>query len=712
MPTISGLFTLPGDNSPLTGTWSARIATADETGIVSDTDGSLRGGVETATDLGDGATMTLPAGWYDFTWESLVKVRGQRVQFGPVRFNLSNNTTWGVIRDAAPGLGPLQVTQFEQLSALLGAKVNVTDLVNTVAIPRGIELFVDAVNGNDSNNGSTWATAFKTVAAAIAVIPAQGATITLSLDDHNFPVSVAWPRDRLGTIRGAAPVRARQQADGSFRQARLTSTATTKPSSFINVPAGSSNAYGFNVESVYIDGDALATNGAAFELHAVNRAVFSDIAGRTVSKIGDVLLVKSDAAGGDDGSWLTFRDTSLNGIALLDAANSNYLSVDSSNSIMGLTAPTGRPTRPAIKVNVGSQPQLDVHIEGWVTGIQLTNVRGALCRPASEWTNTLVELQSCYDSIVIANSSAGAGASEVLDNNGTNNTVIGALHRKTSGTKQAVSISSYGTTPTQLSAGSASPIFGAHPTRPNPGIELMPDAMDVVSAGGITAEYWNGATWVAWTGITQDVLAIANDQAVTIDATHARCRFRSTGLFNQGQGLGYVRLQQFVGTDSTVTMRILKSDSSVWQEYACTLTEIAQKRGALASFYEGTVGDKFEVELNLGLTGGQTAALRRIALFAADTHPNLRGKNLRASNPPEGSVPGFIGDTYECTDYRAAFAGWYVKTTDGGNTGWRRAALLPTSLPSLGAAATDAATTQALANNIRTALINAGWATA
>ncbi len=155
MPTITGLFTLPGDNSPLTGTWSARIATADETGIVSDTDGSLRGGVETATDLGDGATMTLPVGWYDFTWESLVKVNGQRVHFGPVRFNLSTNTTWGAIRDAAPGTGPITPTQFEQLSALIGGQASasrVTKLETTSATVEDLVgqsgIFTQSVTGS------------------------------------------------------------------------------------------------------------------------------------------------------------------------------------------------------------------------------------------------------------------------------------------------------------------------------------------------------------------------------------------------------------------------------------------------------------------------------------------------------------------------------------------------------------------------------------
>ena len=123
MPTITGPFLLPGKSTPLRGVWSAVAVAADGSGIVADDDGALRGGVEEATDDGDGAgaTMVLPVpGWYDFSWRSLDRSGGREIRTSTMRFNLTADTTWAAIRKAQPGPGPITPTQYQQLLELIG----------------------------------------------------------------------------------------------------------------------------------------------------------------------------------------------------------------------------------------------------------------------------------------------------------------------------------------------------------------------------------------------------------------------------------------------------------------------------------------------------------------------------------------------------------------------------------------------------------------
>lgn len=88
---------LPGGTVPLTGTWHARIRST--TGATKDADGTIRAGEDAATDIGDGVSMTLPAGAYDFMFRSNLKVGPDNghVTLGWFPWNLTADATWGDI---------------------------------------------------------------------------------------------------------------------------------------------------------------------------------------------------------------------------------------------------------------------------------------------------------------------------------------------------------------------------------------------------------------------------------------------------------------------------------------------------------------------------------------------------------------------------------------------------------------------------------------
>lgn len=95
MPTISGQIKLPGAETPLTGTWWARIHS--DVNATIDGDGTIRAGIEPATDVGEGAEMTLPAGLYDFMFVSDAKnpATKRTDTFGWYTFEVTAAATWG-----------------------------------------------------------------------------------------------------------------------------------------------------------------------------------------------------------------------------------------------------------------------------------------------------------------------------------------------------------------------------------------------------------------------------------------------------------------------------------------------------------------------------------------------------------------------------------------------------------------------------------------
>lgn len=541
-------------------------------------------------------------------------------------------------------------------------------------------LHVDPANGADRYDGGSWKRAKATIQAAVDAAPV-GAEIILAPGAHTVGAGVVCPDNRRNlTIRGASPLAGRQHADDSYGQTHLTSglTGTDRPTALIRVGSDkSTNTYGWTFKNMYFDADTIAPGGAFLETHAVNRASLEGIAGRTLAGDEEATryVLRSDAGGGDDGSWWRFHGISTMGVGLAVMRNSNYLTVDAV-SIMGHT---GVPlaTGPALVLDVASQPNLSgLHLEGWAVGVHATGVRGLLgIGIASEWVGVLVHMVGCWDSVVAANSAAGAGPSEVIDEAGRNNMVIGAPHRKVN-TTQAHTVSSYGTTATQLSAGSASPIYGAHPNRPVTGVEILPvGSIDVAGSAPITAEYHDGGRWVPWR-VDTGALSATNTQGITVDAAHARVRFRSGNLYGHGQGLAYLRATQHQGEASTVTFRLLDDAGMPVHEYTTVLNEPAQKRGALASFPEGYNHNVFEVEVRFGLTGGQTATVSRVHLYATDSHDLVRGRASRGPVAPEGVIRGAASDIYHCTGRHGEDPdiGLWVHTGPSGVTGWRKLA--------------------------------------
>jgi hypothetical protein len=681
------------------------VAVLDANGYVS------LNGVQSVTVLATNSTYYNPNGWtYRVSFDNLA-ANGRRVTFDPYNIEvpvgstvdlssvtpITGSTGTPIVRGPKGDTGATGPQGIQGIpgnnvptdTAVAGYLATPTSsstaaAANVTATPQGATLYVDSTNGVDSASsfwGGAWIRAYKTIQAAVNALPTNGGEVVLSPGDHNVGSGVVWDRTKLGTLRGPAPLNRRQHADGTYRQARLTSTATTKPSSYIKVPAASTagaNAYGGTFQDFYIDGDSLAAGGAGIELHAVNRTVFSGIGGRSLNNVGSTMLVKSDSLNGDDASWFTFRDCFTYGMLGVNLDNSNYLDMDASNSFMGITG-GGAPAGPAVYVR-GTQPQIAAHLEGWATAIQLNGCRGALISPSSEWCGTLVQMDACYDSIVSSNSSAGAGNSEVVDNGGTNNTVIGARHRKTGLVNRAMSLSSFGVSPAQMAYKSINLIHGPNPGLPTAGPAMPADGYEMMDlfvsgSGGSTVQYWDGSAWQTWSVSLAPTMA-NNEDVLTVDATHKRFRIRTGGLLGASTGLVYCRFDQGQGgNNGSITVRELNSDLSVrdTQTIPYSLPNSVASPGNLLGF-QATVGNyatNVEVEFNLDLTGSQTAALKRLALFTTEMHANLRGRFLRAVATPEGVLTGRLGDMCQVSSFDTT-AGLYIKMTDSGNTGWKK----------------------------------------
>ena len=133
MPTITGLTKLPGGTAPLQGTWRARIHTDVAAAI--DGDGTVRAGEERAKDTGSGATMTLPAGLYDFRFESTARVGGAPVELprsGWYVFQVTGNTNWGAVM-TTPAPLPLPETIQRAEAAADAAEASADDAEAAVA---------------------------------------------------------------------------------------------------------------------------------------------------------------------------------------------------------------------------------------------------------------------------------------------------------------------------------------------------------------------------------------------------------------------------------------------------------------------------------------------------------------------------------------------------------------------------------------------------
>lgn len=527
--------------------------------------------------------------------------------------------------------------------------------------------WVDPVTGNDRFAGDSPRTAKRTIQAAVDTAP-RGGEIILAPGVHRGGFTCDDNTKAL-TIRGATPLMSRQHADGSSNQAYITTgkTGDDRPDTMFSIGTpDSGHVYGWTFKHLYINADSVSDTGSVFRTHGVNKAWFEDVAARALN-VTARYLVRADGGAGDDASWWHFNGVNTSGLALAASKDGNYWTF---NAVQVHAGWATRPQVPALDLE-GSQHNLSgLNIEGFITGVRATGCRGILGQGImGESVNTMVHLVNCVDSIISVNSAAGYGHSEVLDEGGRNNIVIGAPHRKTGGTTGAVSVGEYGTTFVQTAAGSANLIHGEHPTRPSPGVELLPSGMfDIVGAGPLTAEYWDGERWLPW-GASTGVLPVANGQSVTVDAAHRRVRFRTRNLARAVTGLATARTRQPHGEPSRYTFRLLNwAATRVLEEHAVTTDSPAQTKGATVSF--ATEGAIFEFEADFGLTGDQIATVSRLHLFTPAPDPDMPGKQLRGHAAPEGIIHGAPGDTYHST----GDPGLWVHIGPTGLTGWRKLA--------------------------------------
>lgn len=562
-------------------------------------------------------------------------------------------------------------------------------------IPGAVRLYVDPENGNNSNSGATWDKAFATIQAALDAAPIGG-EIVLAPTGHDCGAGATVDAHKLLTFRGAKPLRRRQHADVSFdNQAFLYSSAATKPAALIKLTNTGGVAFGWKFESFYIDGHSLALGGAGIEAKGVSRAIVEDVVGRFMLGATDTgddarYVLKSYRDGVSDASWWTFRFCVTYGMRFVHMTGANYLTFPGC-SVIGVTNGSYKPAGPAVYIQ-GTQPNLSgMQLEGWEKGAYLDACRAPIAFGlASEWCTTLVHLKDCWDGMIFVNNGlAGSGESAILDENGINNTIIGTdrVYR----TGQAVSdirISKRGTSPLPLAGGYLGPVFHSHATIPNPGKEILPHLGmfdTAMAASGIVAEYHDGTSWQSW-AVDTHPLHLSKDgvSGVTIDATHKRCRF-IMGSYAAGPlpSLIFGRVSQLGGgTLGTVTVRTYTDAgrTTIGKEYTSLLGETgispSQVRGFLCS-PEIQNGYYLEVELNLGLTGAQTAVLARLAAWASDCSNSMRAARILSGRvAPEGVVSGQVGEIYIAHGINGSDTtnpGIYKKGSGSGNTGWQRA---------------------------------------
>lgn len=541
-------------------------------------------------------------------------------------------------------------------------------------------LYVDPVNGMDTRTGASWKKSKKTIQAAVDAAP-KGATILLAPGNHNVGTGVVCADNQKAlTIQGATPVPGRRHAAYSANggvHIRSGLTGDARPMSLFLIGTSSSSiANGWTFRNFYVDADSIAPGGCAFETSSVSSAVLDDVSSRCLDTTGTLrYLIRSGAPAGGDASWWTLSRVNTTGLGLAHSRQGNYWTFQAVN----VHGNSNRPAGPALDID-GSQHNFNgLNFETWVTAIKATGCRGLQGMGImGENVSTMLHMVECRDAVITINSAAAVGVCEVLDENGVDNIVIGTDHRKIGTTRGAISISDRGMSPLQLASGTATVIHGRHPNLVDPGEMMLPTGItDLVGCGVITAEYWSGTAWLPWDTETA-YLSVANLQAVTVDAEHKRCRFRTTSLVASGAGLAYVRASQSFGTPSTYTFRLLNSArDTVLAEHAVTADSPAQTRGAIASFAHRNA-QYFELECDFGLTGTQTAAVRRLHLWATEPHTFLQGKTSRGAKGPLNVIEGAPGDIYHCVGTTASDTNigiWVYGPTGGSNTtGWRKLA--------------------------------------
>lgn len=174
MPTITGQTRLPGGTTPLAGTWFARIRT--NVGAAVDDDGTIRGGIEAVTDIGDGATMTLPAGSYEFRFESLTNnpSTGRPDQYGWYAYEVTEDTNWGVVIETPYDVPvtPSDVTRAEAAR----------DAAEQFALAAANGETSDAGVANQLNTGSATDAAFRARVDRLAIDVGNFPTVQAAID--------------------------------------------------------------------------------------------------------------------------------------------------------------------------------------------------------------------------------------------------------------------------------------------------------------------------------------------------------------------------------------------------------------------------------------------------------------------------------------------------------------------------------------------------
>lgn len=536
-------------------------------------------------------------------------------------------------------------------------------------------LYVNYQAGNDSNTGASWKKAKKTIQAATDAATA-GSRILLAPGNHVVGSGVVVEdSSKALTIEGAVPVPGRGHAAFSANGGvHITSgqPAGSQPDSLLRIGTAESRIVnGWTFKNFYINADSIAPGGSAFRTLNLCRVAFEDVASRCLDTVGALrYLIQSGGNPGGDASWWSLSRVNVTGLGLAHSRQGNYWTFHAVN----VHGNSNRPAGPALDLD-GSQHNLNgLNFETWVTAIRATGCRGLQGMGImGENVSTMLHMVECRDSVITFNSSAAIGASEVLDENGSGNTVIGGYHRKTGTTKDALTFSNRGQTFTQTAAGSANLIYGTHPVYVDPGVEVLPQGMhDIASSAPLTAEYWDGSAWLPW-AIDTTALTTTNPQGVTVDATHKRVRFRTPNLSSGVTGLAYIRARQSVGTASKYTFRILNwAGTTVTAESSIDVTSPAQTRGVTTSF--GPSNAMFEAEIDFGLTGEQTATVSRLHLFTPSPASTMRGKSSRGPKGPEGVIEGTPGDEYHCTGVSrtdASIGRWiYPAGATDGTAGW------------------------------------------